>query len=235
MVNTAASPLDPLHHYVADIRAFFDEQYLAHQRYWWRGENRYSIEPEAHTPFHAELLRAAAERAPGRALDLGAGEGADAIRLAKLGYEVDAVELSPVACRKIEEFARTEHVNVHVRNESMLDAVLEPGAYDVVLLNGSLHYARDKHSVLVRAEAASAPGAVHALAVFSTASPLPPPHTVVPVFPEDEGGGIEQFYRNWDIRLLAYERDQPERSHPGFPAHVHSYIKLIAQRPEGRG
>jgi len=235
MVNTAASPLDPPHHYVSEVKEFFDQQYLAHPRYWWRGENRYSIEPEAHTPFHAELLRAAAQKAPGRALDLGAGEGADAIRLAKLGYMVDAVELSAVACRKIEEFAQAEQVSVHVRNESMLDADLEPGAYDLVLLSGSLHYARDKHSMLARADAASASGAVHALAVFSTASPLPEPHTVVPVFPDDEGGVIEQFYRNWDIRLLAYERDRPERSHPGFPAHVHSYIKLIAQRPEENG
>lgn len=231
MVNFMASPPGPVAGYVEQVKDFFDQQYGAHPRYWWRGENRYSTEPEMHTRFHAELLRAAAEKPTGRALDLGAGEGADAIRLAKLGYRVDAVELSPVACRKIEHFARAEHVEVHVCNESMLEAELEAAAYDLVLLNGCLHYAREKHHVLAKVEAASAPRAVHAIAVFSTASPLPPAHTVVPVFPADEGGLIEEFYRKWDIRLLTYERERPEHSHPGFPAHVHSHIKLIAQRP----
>jgi hypothetical protein len=44
---------------------------------------------------------------------------------------------------------------------------------------------------------------------------------------------VEQYYRNWDILLLAYDRDQAEHSHPGFGPHAHSYIKLIARRPEG--
>lgn len=219
--------------YVADVRAFFDRQYAAHGRYWWRGENRYRIEPELHTPFNAHVLKIAAGNAPGRALDLGAGEGSDSIRLAKLGYQVDAVELSSVACQKIEAFAREENVPVTVRNESILDVALEDGAYDLVVLNGSLHYVHDKAAVLARAQAASAPRAVHAVALFSTATPLSAEHSAVPVFPEPEGGGVELFYRNWDIRLLTYDRDQPEHSHPGFAPHTHSYIKLIAQRPEG--
>jgi hypothetical protein len=38
----------------------------------------------------------------GRAVDstLGAGEGSDAIRVARLGYAVDAIEVSAVACEK---------------------------------------------------------------------------------------------------------------------------------------
>lgn len=229
-MSTATEPDET---YVADVCEFFDRQYAAHARYWWRGENRYRIEPELHTPFNALVLKIAASHAPGRALDLGAGEGADTIRLAKLGYDVDAVELSSVACQKIEDFARQEKVAVAVRNESILDVALEEGAYNLVLLNGSLHYIRDKSAVLERALSASAPGAVHVVALFSTATALSAEHSSVPVFPEPEGGGVELFYRNWDIRLLTYERDQPEHSHPGFAPHAHSYIKLIAQRPEG--
>lgn len=224
---------EPEERYVSDVREFFDRQYAAHERYWWRGENRYRLEPELHTPFNAHVLNIAAGRAPGRALDLGAGEGADTIRLAKLGYEVDTVELSSVACQKIEDFARQENVTVTVHNESILDVALEDGAYDLVLLNGSLHYVHDKASVLNRVHKASAPGAIHAVALFSTATTLSAEHCAVPVFPEPEGGGVELFYRNWDIRLLTYERDQPEHSHPGFAPHAHSYIKLIARRPEG--
>lgn len=230
MVTTATEPGT----YIADVREFFDQQYAAHGRYWWRGDNRYRLEPELHTPFNAHVLKIAASNAPGRALDLGAGEGADSIRLAKLGYHVDAVELSAVACQKIEDFAREENVAVTIRNESIIDAALEESAYDLVLLNGSLHYVHDKAAVLARAQAASAPQAVHAVALFSTATPLSPEHSAVPVFPEPEGGGVELFYRNWDIRLLTYDRDQLEHSHPGFAPHAHSYIKLIARRPKGQ-
>ncbi len=215
---------------VLAVREFFDSQYRAYQRYWWRGENRYSLEPDAHTAFNARLLRVAAARERGRALDLGAGEGADAIRLAKLGYQVDAVELSAVACEKIEYFARAEHVSVSVHNESMLSATFSSGVYDLVVMNGSLHYVRDKLAVLARTQSASVPGATHAVSLFSTATPVPAQHAVIPVFPDDESGVVERFYQHWRIDLRLYERDRAEQSHPGFSAHTHSHIKLIVTR-----
>jgi 2-polyprenyl-3-methyl-5-hydroxy-6-metoxy-1,4-benzoquinol methylase len=82
---------------MSSVREFFDSQYRKHQRCWWREGNRYSLDPNDHTAINAEVLRLVTARGPGRALDIGAGEGADSIRLAKLGYEVDAVELSTVA------------------------------------------------------------------------------------------------------------------------------------------
>ena len=216
--------------YVPGIQTFFDQQYATHERYWWREENRYITEPAAHTPYNAYLLTVAARRGLGWALDLGAGEGADAIRLAKLGYHVDAVEMSAVACEKIEHFARAQGVKVHVRNELMESVNLTGFSYDLVIMNGSLHYVRDKNYVLERVLAASAENAVHAVALFSTATPVPPEHAVVPVFPDEEGGIVECFYHDWDMLLLAHERGRSERSHPGFAPHVHSHIKLIAAR-----
>jgi 2-polyprenyl-3-methyl-5-hydroxy-6-metoxy-1,4-benzoquinol methylase len=214
------------------IQTFFDRQYAMHERYWWREENRYSIEPAAHTPYNAMLLAVAARREHGRALDLGAGEGADAIRLAKLGYHVDAVEMSAVACEKIEHFARAQGVKVHIRNELLESVDLTGISYDLVIMNGCLHYVRDKNYVLQRVLAASAKNAVHAIALFSTATPVPAEHAVVPVFPDEEGGLVERFYHDWDMLLLAHERGRSERSHPGFAPHVHSYIKLIAARSD---
>ena len=223
------------HGHVPGIKAFFDRQYAIHDRYWWRGENRYSTEPAAHTPYNAQLLTLATQRGYGCALDLGAGEGADAIRLAKLGYHVDAVEMSAVACEKIEHFARVQGVKVHVRNELLENVNLTGTSYDLVIMNGCLHYVRDKIQVLQRVLAASTENAVHAVALFSTATPVPAEHAVVPVFPDEEGGVVERFYHNWDLLLLAHERGRSEHSHPGFAPHVHSHIKLIAARGERKG
>jgi SAM-dependent methyltransferase len=216
------------------IREFFDREYAAHDRYWWRGANLYSTDPADHTPYNAAWLTTAAWRGPGRALDLGAGEGADTIRLAKLGYQVDAVEVSAVACEKAERFARAEGVRVNVRCESIETADLAGTAYDLVLMNGSLHYVRDKGELLRRVLAVSAPDAVHAVSVFSTATPVPAEHAVIPVFPEEEGGTVEQLYDGWHALRHVRERGRAEHSHPGFAPHVHSHIKLIAARPDGR-
>jgi SAM-dependent methyltransferase len=227
-VADSARPVSLDH--VPAIKTFFDQQYATHERYWWRGENRYNTEPTAHTTYNSHLLTAAARRGHGRALDLGAGEGADAIRLAKLGYHVDAVEVSAVACEKIEHFARIQGVKVHVRNELIESVDLTETSYDLVIMNGCLHYVRDKSHVLQRVLAASAENAVHAVALFSTATPVPAEHAVVPVFPDEEGGVVERFYHDWHMLLLAHERGRTERSHPGFAPHVHSHIKLIAAR-----
>jgi SAM-dependent methyltransferase len=186
-----------------------------------------------HTEFHATLLAVAARRGSRVALDLGAGEGADAIRLAKLGYKVDAVEVSTVACEKIERFAWSQGVRINVRNEPMETVGLAGSSYDVVLMNGCLHYVRDKSRMLRRVLDASTADAVHAVAVFSTATPVPAEHAVVPVFPDGEGGIVERFYQDWDILLHAYQRGRRGHSHPGFAPHVHSHIKLIATRRTG--
>jgi SAM-dependent methyltransferase len=215
--------------YLATVRGFFDRQYTDHERYWWRGPNRYSTDPAGHTAYNAAWLGAAAQRGPGRALDLGSGEGADAIRLARLGYQVDAIDASAVACEKAERFARAERTSISIRCEPIETAILT-GTYDVVLMNGSLHYVRDKGSLLARAAAASAEDAVHAVALFSTATPVPDEHAVIPVFPDEEGGTVEQFYDGWQPLFHARERDRTEHSHPGFAPHAHSYVKLVAAR-----
>ena len=212
------------------VEAFFDRQYATHERYWWLGENRYSTNADMHTNFHATVLETAALRGPGKALDLGAGEGADSIRLAKLGYQVDAVDVSAVACEKIARFARSQSVRVTIRNEPIETARLPEAAYDLVLMNSCLHYVHDKTHVLRRILAASTADAVHAIALFSTVTPVPAEHAAVPVFPDNEDGVVESFYRDWRVLLRSREHARSEHSHPGFAPHVHSYIKLIAAR-----
>jgi SAM-dependent methyltransferase len=219
--------------YLPTVRSFFDRQYAAHERYWWRGPNRYSTNPAEHTAYNAAWLAAATQRRPGRALDLGSGEGADAIRLAWLGYQVDAVDASAVACEKAERFARAERIPISVRCEPIETAILT-GPYDIVLMNGSLHYVRDKDGLLARATAASTEDAVHAVALFSTATPIPGEHAAIPVFPDQEGGIVEQFYDGWQPLFHVHERGRAEHSHPGFAPHVHSHVKLVAARHSGR-
>jgi len=95
---------------------------------------------------------------PGRALDLGAGDGRNAVWLAGRGWDVTAVDFSQVALDR--GLARAEATGVHVEWE--LADLLEwtPGgrSYDLVTLF-FIHLPRDeRRDVYARAAAAVAPG-----------------------------------------------------------------------------
>ena len=70
--------------------------------------------------------------------------------------------------------------------------------------------------------------------LFSTAPPVPDAHATIPVFPDEEGGTVEQFYGGWRTLLHAREKGRAEHSHPGFAPHAHSHIKLVAARQPER-
>jgi len=216
------------------VDEYFDKLYRAWDRYWWQGGGRYSTDPDSHPTslLTQQTLRLLQRRPPGRALDLGAGEGADAIRLARLGYEVDAVEVSPVAAEKVERFAKKAHVSSHVRVTAgdIADADFA-GEYDVVLCNGVLHYIEDKSSVITRMQQATAVGGFNVVSLWSTFTPVPASHNSVTVFCDDENGVVTELYSAWPKELIYFERDKVEASHSDLPPHRHSHIKLIARRP----
>ncbi|MEV4239539.1 MULTISPECIES: class I SAM-dependent methyltransferase [unclassified Nocardia] len=60
------------------------------------------------------LVREAAGLEPGTALDLGCGEGADAVWLAGLGWRVTAVDVSPTALRRAAAHADEAGVGEHI-------------------------------------------------------------------------------------------------------------------------
>ena len=60
------------------------------------------------------LVREVSPLAPGRALDVGAGEGGDAIWLAERGWAVTATDISSIALQRIAAVARERDLNVAV-------------------------------------------------------------------------------------------------------------------------
>ncbi|WP_017615678.1 class I SAM-dependent methyltransferase [Nocardiopsis salina] len=80
------------------------------------------------------LVSEAADLQPGRALDVGCGEGGDAHWLAEHGWTVTGVDLSRVALARARELCRD--LPVDLRHQDIAKEPPEPGAYDLV----SLHY-----------------------------------------------------------------------------------------------
>lgn len=71
---------------------------------------------------------------PGRALDVGCGEGADAIWLAGRGWVVTAIDVSELALSRAREAADRAGVTVDWVGADALTTPLEPRAFDLVSL-----------------------------------------------------------------------------------------------------
>lgn len=100
-------------------RQEWDERYAESDKIW-------SGQP------NGALLAEVAGMPAGRVLDVGCGEGADAIWLAQQGWTVTALDVSDVALNRARAHAASAGVEVNFLLSGLLDAGLEPGSFDVV-------------------------------------------------------------------------------------------------------
>jgi len=102
----------------------------ANQADW---DHRYRAEPMWSGNPNGTLVEEAQALTPGRALDVGAGEGGDAIWLAERGWTVTASDISALALARVAAVAERRRVGVECRqvDANALDAV-EAGAFDLV-------------------------------------------------------------------------------------------------------
>jgi 2-polyprenyl-3-methyl-5-hydroxy-6-metoxy-1,4-benzoquinol methylase len=69
---------------------------------------------------------------PGRVFDLGCGEGAAAIRLAAVGWDVTARDVSGVALERAAAHARDASRTVRWVHAGLVEAELAPASFDLV-------------------------------------------------------------------------------------------------------
>lgn len=94
---------------------------------------------------------------PGRALDLGCGEGGDAIWLAKRGWTVDGADISTVALARAEEAGKEAGVDVRWLHKNILEWQPEE-QYDLISAQ-YMHLPPDlRRDVFTAAAAAIRPG-----------------------------------------------------------------------------
>lgn len=101
-------------------------------------------------PLLAEALRQAR---PGRALDLACGRGRHAIALARRGYAVDAIDISPVGLASARE--RADDLAIRWTEADLYETALERAAYDVIVW---VHFTDE--ALVPRVLEALAPGGV---------------------------------------------------------------------------
>lgn len=107
---------------------------------------------------NARLVEVAEDLAPGRALDLGCGEGGDAVWLAGRGWTVTAVDVATTALARTQELAAERGVAVTTEQHD-LTATLPSGSFDLVsacFLQSPLEW--DRGALLRRVATAVEPG-----------------------------------------------------------------------------
>jgi SAM-dependent methyltransferase len=153
------------------------DRWTAEGATWWDG---FYADRTKGVPFFAEKpdesLVSYLDRgliAPGRALDLGCGPGRNALHLASLGFEVDAVDLSPTAVTWAKERARAAGADIrfHCGDAFALttgDAELG-GPYDLIHDSGCFHHLppHRRVSYLALLDRALAPGGHFTLTCFA--------------------------------------------------------------------
>lgn len=176
------------------------------------------------------LVAEVGELPPGRALDLGCGEGGDAIWLARRGWTVTAVDISAVALAKAAEHATRAGVRVDFQRQD-LGTSFPDGTFDLV--SAQFLYPRgdvSREQILLAAAAAVAPGGILLIEGHQDFGPFaeqahahghvsfPEPDEVIAALSLPEG--------EWEV-LRSERHDRVQNGPDGTPAHrTDSTVKL---------
>lgn len=182
-----------------DPREFWDEFYSGDGRVWSGKVN-------------VQLAEITADLAPGRALDLGCGEGADAIWLAEDGWQVVAVDVSANALQRACAAAQEHQVISRIRFERHdLSTSFPAGRFDLVSAQ-FLHspVPLDREAALRRAADAVAVGGRLLIVDHAAAPPWAGEHVHEHHFAtaEEVLAGLDLDEQQWELlRLGTAERD----------------------------
>ena|SRR6478609_3562822 len=202
-----------------DAASAWDERYRSKARLWSGKPN-------------PQLVREAGGLRPGTALELGCGEGADAIWLAQKGWSVTAVDVSAVALERARshELAELARESVHASNGTMESRITwqqadlaqwHPGnSYDLVT-SQFLHSQELDWRVPLRAAASAVKAGGTLLVVGHHPDRLPP-------WGNDHHKHLDMFYTG-DQLVQELGLDQP-----GWQVEVLTSRERPATGPEGQ-
>lgn len=200
---------------------FWEERYSGRERVWSGTVNRVIADI-------ADTLE------PGRALDLGCGEGSDVIWLAQHGWEATGVDISPTAIRRAMLTAEGADLDPDRARFLTADlAALPSGAYDLVsasFLHSPVQLPRG--NILRQAATRVAPGGhllITSHAAFPPGSEPPHGHEHRFLSPEEELEQLELDPQEWEV-ILAETRPREAAAPDSEPVAPDDVVVLIRRR-----
>lgn len=112
-----------------DDLSYYEDDYRKEEYFW-------GVQPST---MCLKVLECLPPVRPLKLLDIGCGEGKDAVFFARCGYEVSAFDISEAGLEKTKRLAEKARVHVRTFRANLWDYRLEEN-YDVLYASGVLHY-----------------------------------------------------------------------------------------------
>ncbi len=160
-------------------------------------------------------------------VDIGAGEGRDAVFFAEQGWDVYALDASSNGLMKAERLADRRDVTLTTLQADANDSTL-PEPVDVVYSAGTIQYIRpeNRRHQFAHFKDVTAPNGIHVMFAFVDHPdvPMPPDWTANEYFYEQ--GELEAFYDDWEtVQLQELILDDES----GGESHQHAAEVLFAR------
>jgi len=163
-------------------------------------------------------------------LEVGAGEGQNALYLARHGqYRVSAFDLSTNAIAKLKRKAQQQNVCVNCFPADLTTYEFV-ASYDMVLCFGTLHFVSKENwkQFIIRAKDHTNTGGIHIMQIFT--DKVPASDDIAPyAIGLAKEGEIQELYSDWEI--LEFSSHVFEDEHPNVPKHLHASNKIVARKP----
>lgn len=212
--------VDKLLGYVAQDKkiTIYEDEYQTEEYYWGTEPNQACY----------QVLQLMPPIKPLKLLDVGCGEGKDAVFFARNGYEVSAFDVTDAGIEKTRRLADTLGVDVNVFKADLLEYRLDTH-YDIIFSSGVLHYIKPEYrtEIFNNYKRFTNENGIHVFNVFVNKPFIAPP-------PEKEtnayawhSGELLAHYHDWLIRDSAEIVFDCNSS--GIP-HKHAMTTIVAQK-----
>ena len=160
----------------------------------------------------------------GKVLDIGVGEGRNALFLAKKGFEVTGIDISKEAVDKFLKFAKKENLDVKGIVSDIVDFDFNQN-YDVIICVATLHLvSKDKViETIKKIKNYTKNNGINLITVFTKKDIEYKEYPDLYFFDENE---LKELYKDWQI--LEYGNYTKNETH-GKPHKHHIYV-LIAKK-----
>ena len=162
-------------------------------------------------------------------LDVGCGDGKNAIQLAKQGFEhIDAFDISETAIEKVNRLCSKSNLKINTSVTPISDFKFEK-KYDLMLSFGVFHFISKEEwkCFIKKAKESTNIGGIHIIQLFND-NIAPTPDIAPYAIGMAKDGEIKELYEDWEIiEYLSYAFND---EHPGVPLHQHASNKLVARK-----
>jgi 2-polyprenyl-3-methyl-5-hydroxy-6-metoxy-1,4-benzoquinol methylase len=169
-----------------------------------------------------------------RVLDLGAGEGKNAVFLAAKGANVKAIDISPIALSRFNQQPNYSagHMNIDTICDNISNLDFKDDSFDIIVAYGILHCLSsvlEVENYIHKLKKWIAPNGYFICVTFTDELLPPDSQSYLDYESFLKQGELEKLFANW--KILEVENDVISEIHPTSNIeHQHSLVRLIAQK-----